>query len=236
MSKVGAFAKVYIIVIYTFSVALIGAYVYLAGHASLELEKTFTNIYENDGWGGGSGPGSDQKNAKPYLKILQDYVDAKDIKTIYDLGCGDWRLTSTITIDDSKSYYGYDVVKSVVDENREKYHKPNVSFYHIAKLHEFEDKKGDLLIVKDVIQHWPNKEVEFFIDRILPNFKYALIVNDYSSSNSNSNINYGGCRAINLEHAPFNMGDQLSILTDYQSHGLSKRVYLYTNRRELQKN
>ena len=103
-------------------------------------------------------------------------------------------------------------------------------------MEEFEHKQGDLLVVKDVIQHWPNKEVKFLIDNILPNFKYVLVTNDYHPSNSNSDIKFGRLRAINLEAEPFDINGSLTVLIDYQSYDSIKRVYLYKNNNALRKN
>ena len=58
--------------------------------------EAFIEIYDKDLWGNGSGPGSTPENAEPYLKLLQTYLDSSDIHSIFDLGCGDWRLMSTL--------------------------------------------------------------------------------------------------------------------------------------------
>jgi hypothetical protein len=197
--------------------------------ASVVPEQIFTRIYATNGWGKGSGPGSDPNNAKPYLSLLQTYLNHHDINTIYDLGCGDWQLMSVLKIPGYKKYHGYDLVKNIIDFNIENYQQANVSFYHIHDLSEFKGKSGDLLIVKDVIQHWPNTDIIIFIKEILPRFKYALITNDYSDIKFNQKIAYGMVKEINLEGEPFNMKEDITILLDYQAHNTRKRVYLYKN-------
>ena len=191
--------------------------------------QVFTEIYDKNLWNEGSGPGSDPQNAEPYLQFLQTYFNNADIHSIFDLGCGDWRLMDTITIPDSKIYEGFDVVSSVINTNIRDYQKHNVTFHLIKDIKEFQNQHGDLLVVKDVIQHWPNHQIQYFLKTILPNFKYALITNDFDPSNSNKDISFGSWRFINLEVAPFNVGKDFKIVLDYTAHGLTKRVYMYTN-------
>lgn len=193
----------------------------------LPEELVFTKIYDQILWGGGSGFGSNPIYAQPYLKLLQSYLDDPKFKSIIDLGCGDWQLMRELKIPDTKIYIGFDLVKSVVDNNIRSFQKENISFFHIHKLANLTNQNGDLIIVKDVLIHCTNQEIKYFFRKILPNFKHALITNDYSTTDNNSEISTGEFRAIDLEANPFNM-TSLRILLDYPAHGAIKRVYLYT--------
>lgn len=165
------------------------------------------------------------------MELLQVYFNDPKIKTVFDLGCGDWRLMSAINVPDDKIYEGFDLVKSVIKDNVRSYKKSNIRFHHIHELSDFKKEKGDLLVVKDVMQHWPNEEIRYFINNILPNFKYALLTNDYSIPNFydiNNDIIHGEWRLLDLEKEPFNLKNIETIL-DYTAHGVLKRVYLYKN-------
>ena len=85
------------------------------------------------------------------------------------------------------------------------------------------------MIVKDVLQHWPNHDIQYFLKNILPKFRYALITNDYKENAMNWDINIGGYRPINLEEKPFQFKHDLSVILDYPGSRTIKRVYLYTN-------
>ena len=63
-----------------------------------------------------------------------------------------------------------------------------------------EDMKesGDLIIIKDVMQHWPNKEVDYFLKTIVPRFKYALLTNDMTNG-TQGDITFGGYRLLNFD-------------------------------------
>ncbi len=190
-------------------------------------EYRFSKIYQSNEWGK-SGPGSDPANAVPYLQILQQFFDDERFHTIVDLGSGDWRLMEKINIPSNKIYKGFDIVGTVIRDAQNKHSRDNVRFYHIHTLEEFKNEKADLLIIKDVMHHWSNESIKYFIKNILPNFKYALITNDYETLKVNSDIKAGHFRPIDIEAEPFNIKN-LELLTTYRSHGVNKRVYLYSN-------
>lgn len=193
------------------------------------MTSSFTQVYASKRWGVGSGEGSNPKNAEPYLQLLQQYLSDPRLQSIVDLGCGDWQLMRTMQLSDAKQYEGFDVVKSIIENDTKHYQKPNVNFYLISGLGDFKTKNKDLLIVKDVLQHWPNHDIHYFLTHVLPKFRYALITNDYMRNNTNGDINTGEYRPIDLTAVPFNFKAHLSVLLDYSVHGATKRVYLYTN-------
>lgn len=214
-------------------ILVVASFLYLknASNNAKNEQFVFTRIYENHLWGDGSGPGSVPANAEPYLQILQEYIDSPKIHTIVDLGCGDWRLMEKIKFPESKTYNGFDLVNSLIESHKIKYQKPNIHFHHIDNIKDFANQKGDLLIVKDVIQHWPNEQIQYLIQNILPNFKYAFITNDYSNHRANFDINLGDHRPIDLEAEPFYLQKNIKVLLDYSAHDSSfKRIYLLSTK------
>ncbi|HSX20388.1 MAG TPA: class I SAM-dependent methyltransferase [Gammaproteobacteria bacterium] len=193
--------------------------------------QVFSEIYATDEWQGGSGPGSNPQNAAPYMTLLQQYFYDPRFNVIVDLGCGDWQIMRNIQIPDGKKYLGFDVVPSVIETNERQFTKSNVGFYHITGLRAFKAKNisGDLLIVKDVMQHWPFSEIEYFIMKILPNFKYALITNQYEINDPlhNRDMPMGPYHSLGLLGPPFNLRHATPIMEyDGPDH---KQVLLYVN-------
>jgi hypothetical protein len=83
-------------------------------------EQIFTSIYENCMWGnnnnneykGSSGGGSDvYLNKDTYVLFLKNFINTNSIKTVVDLGCGDFRCGKLIYDDLNVLYSGYDVYK-----------------------------------------------------------------------------------------------------------------------------
>ena len=56
------------------------------------LNNRFVDIYANNEWGSGSGQGSLDVHTKGYQNFLQYFLEQKNISSVVDMGCGDWRL------------------------------------------------------------------------------------------------------------------------------------------------
>jgi hypothetical protein len=159
-----------------------------------DYQTPFSNIYEHKVWnrdGPLSGPGSDACKGLKYLLYLQHFINRPEIKTIVEIGFGDWEMMQHILLE-HKSYIGFEVVQQIKRESTY-----NLEYRIVKGLREV-NESGDLLIVRDVMQHWPTPEIDYFIDNILPNFRYALLTNDYAPQQNNYDISPGGYRPINL--------------------------------------
>jgi SAM-dependent methyltransferase len=141
----------------------------------LEHKEHFSRIYSTNEWGG-SGSGSFPENTQEYRSFLTEFINQNNVKTVYDFGCGDWQFSKLI--DWSNIHYiGVDCVLDLINKHKQNYQKENIEFLHINTPKDFYNYKGDLLILKDVLQHWRNKEITTFLDAIIENFKYVLITN-----------------------------------------------------------
>lgn len=84
----------------------------------MDCEVLFTNIYEKESWGktmcssfsGSSGGGSNLSsyNLEIYIPFIQRFITNNNIKSVTDLGCGDFRCGEIIYKDLDITYYGYD--------------------------------------------------------------------------------------------------------------------------------
>ncbi len=174
------------------------------------LGKQFDAIYSVNRWGNGSGAGSLPQVTAGYRDFLQNFIAQHDIKTIADVGCGDWQFSRLMDFS-AVRYTGYDVSSIVIEQNTKLYSKDNIQF--VLYNGDFESiAPADLLICKDVLQHLPNTYIQNFL-KILPKFKYALITNDIDDvhpQNNNADIPVaGGFRPIDLRAEPFNCSGEL---------------------------
>lgn len=168
----------------------------------------FIEIYENNKWGHGSGPGSLPSQTKRYRHFLQKFLRQQQITSVTDMGCGDWQFSKLL--DWSKiSYQGYDIVPSIIDQNRRLFSQPNISF-HLYSGNSDELPQADLLIVKDVLQHLPNETI-FAMLPSLSKYRYALITNCVNPKGTtiNNDIEMGGFRYLDLRLPPFNLSAKL---------------------------
>ena len=168
---------------------------------------------------------------RPFIDYLQNFIVEHNISTIVDMGCGYGELLKGLNLPENTAYLGLDIVDSVIAYNKLHYERTNVSYDTVDDIKDLSKYKGDLLILKDVIQHWSNDSIAYAKDHILPNFKYAIIVNDIyfpSQGPVNSEIKTGDSRPLNLEISPFYM--KLKLVRDYKAKTPRiKRIYLYEN-------
>jgi len=148
-------------------------------------KELFSHIYAKNVWGNGSGSGSGPKYCLKYMKLLQKLIKKKKIKNVLDLGCGDWQFSQYMDWGSLDSYVGLDVVSSVVERNKEMFGKKNIAFHkcdisNVGKIEPFFGKEEQLVIIKDVLMHWKNEEIENWIHRVmkLP-FRYLLVTNSW---------------------------------------------------------
>jgi len=196
-------------------------------------EKVFTEIYDKCIWGtdaenkGTSGSGSTIENNQIYMDFLQNFIQYNTIKSVVDLGCGDWMFSQKINWYNAK-YHGIDVVKPVIEKNKKKFSSSNIIFTHggIEKLENI--SPADLLLCKDVLQHIPNEEIIKFL-KYISKFKYCLITNDihYGGINQPVPESPNNYRGIDLTQPPFNVKG-VKILT-YLSGGHLKQILLIIN-------
>jgi hypothetical protein len=179
------------------------------------MDKVFTDIYENCHWGnnkvasykGSSGGGSDiEFNINTYVPFITKYIIDNNIKTIVDLGCGDFRCGPLIYNDLTNiTYYGYDAYNGVILHNKRNQASPKYNFFHLDFFNKKEDiVSADLCILKDVLQHWPTKDIYTFLDYIVQSkkFKHILICNCRNQTNDNMDIHIGGWRPLSFKFLP----------------------------------
>jgi SAM-dependent methyltransferase len=167
----------------------------------------FTQIYDSNAWGCGSGHSSPAYSA-PYMAMLADFMRNNGVRTVVDLGCGDWQHSRAMDWSGIR-YRGFDVVESVIAANTKRFSSDTVTFHLLRQMAELPD--ADLVICKDVLQHVPNADVAAHLDLLLHHYKFAIITNDISCTrdgcaedNTNLDIPVGAYRQLQLDLPPFN--------------------------------
>ena len=181
------------------------------------MKIQFEKIYKEHTWEFGSGEGSLEKHTKGYRQFLQKFLFSNNIKSVVDFGCGDFQFSKLINWD-SIQYKGIDIVESVINRNKNIHESINIRFYFSNN--NFKNiPNADLLIVKDVLQHWSNQSIIEFLP-IIKNYKFVLITNcvgvDPLHKTINNDIEDGSFRCLDLMKPPFSINAQ--------------EVYSFTNR------
>lgn len=191
-----------------------------AQRETADAAQAFSEIYRQNTWRGvsRSGIGSDPAQMAPYLSALKGTLDELCIDSVVDVGCGDWAFSRHVDWRDIR-YVGVDVVPEAVATLRGQFQRDSVSFVCANALKDTLPD-AELLVMKDVLQHWPTESVKSFLASKLSGFRYALLTNDIaqyerfgwrrgfatkSLGNLNGDIEMGGWRPIDLRAAPFNL-------------------------------
>jgi SAM-dependent methyltransferase len=133
-----------------------------------DLATLFSRIYHENMWGGekgefNSGPGSDDFVGTAYAQVIRDYIRKHQIKSVVDIGCGDFRIARQFITDDI-DYTGIDVVPSLIENNQRLYGKSNVRFLHIDATRE-PIPDADLCTIRQVLQHLSNEHIRSILDK-----------------------------------------------------------------------
>jgi SAM-dependent methyltransferase len=177
----------------------------------LSVQERFENIYAQNLWGSGSGEGSLPISTKGYARFLQIFLRINRVASTVDLGCGDWQFSRFIDWSGMR-YRGFDIVRPVIEQNRKLYTRAGVDF-DVSPEQFDELPNADLLIVKDVLQHWSNAAIERFLPT-LKRYPLALLTNCIEprrrkfwkkSATNNSDIDDGDFRYLDLRKPPFSL-------------------------------
>jgi len=185
----------------------------------MSYKQIFTTIYENHLFGSKesrSGQGSNLEDTKFLREKLKEVIKEKEIRSVVDIPCGDFNWMKEIVFN-FDSYIGGDIVKECVDTNNEQYSNKRIKFIEFDLLNDA-IPDGDLLIVRDVIGHFPIEDGKKIVDNILKsNCKYLFSTtwakktengwgkcNKIEVDRQNEGVEYGRFYPVNLMDEPFN--------------------------------
>jgi SAM-dependent methyltransferase len=163
----------------------------------------FTRAYKDGQWHNGSGSGSSPVNTETYRAFLQAYMEGAGVRSVLDAGCGDWQFSRLIDWTGLDRYIGIDLVDDVVLANTLKYfraHSPVITFTRADFLQMDRPPAADLVLVKDLVQHWPDAAVHELGRRLAG--RRALITYDLDTG-PHRDIPPGGYRGLDLTAGPF---------------------------------
>ena len=138
-----------------------------------------TQIYEQHLWGGSefdfySGDGSHQPEiVVPYVNAVSSFLSEFDPPiTVCDLGCGDFNIGKQL-LSFVQKYNAVDIVENLIKHNTHKFKASHLTF-HCLDIAKDELPKADVVIIRQVLQHLSNKEVQQVLQK-LRNYKYVIL-------------------------------------------------------------
>lgn len=153
----------------------------------LTIAHAFSEIYRKKFWGidGAlpycSGSGSRGPAVQAYVDFLRIFIERHKIRSIIDLGCGDFVVGGQIAPEVDR-YVGVDVVPELIEHLRRTYKARGLEFLCLD-ITKDELPDADLCLVRQVFKHLSNDEIASALSRrILPGgFKYILVSEHHPS-------------------------------------------------------
>ena len=134
-------------------------------------EEIFTYIYRNRLWGGEgehgfrSGTGSLPEHARAYEDYVVALVKRLAIRSILDVGCGDFQVSRRILerLEPEIRYLGTDVVAELIRRNAERHGSERIRFETVRGGASYPE--ADLVLIRQVLQHNDNRAVAAILER-----------------------------------------------------------------------
>lgn len=188
-----------------------------SANSSKDLSSVFSKIYRTKAWGDSpdkffSGPGSNIEYCQDYIEFVKRFISEHSIKSIIDIGCGDFRISSQI-LSPETTYVGLDTVKELIDYNQDRFGTSKVSF----KCQDATSgtlPNGELCLVRQVFQHLSNRDIASILSKIAA-FKYVIVTEHFPNSlampnidiDSGASIRHAKKSAVQIDKPPFNVSN-----------------------------
>ncbi len=156
----------------------------------------FDRVYKDKLWGEDSegtaisGSGStDPDVVDPYVSKISRFLSHIKPSAIVDLGCGDFNVSKNFAGLTDK-YIACDVSKEILDIAKSKFsHLENVEF-KLLDITLDPLPKGDVCIVRQVLQHLSNADIQRFIDKLNNKKPYKyVVITEHIPSNTDFKAN-----------------------------------------------
>jgi hypothetical protein len=141
----------------------------------------FDEIYKKRVWGDGqmsplSGSGSLPDNAKPYVDYVKAKISELNIKSVVDVGHGDWSMWEHYKFD-QVTYIGIEVSSQAHEIAKNRNAATNKQFILEDLIVSRRVPECDLIISKDCLQHLPNRDVEELLG-LFSKANFVILCND----------------------------------------------------------
>jgi SAM-dependent methyltransferase len=155
-----------------------------------------------------SGPGSWLSNAQATIRFVGDVVRQNPIRSILDLGCGDWNWFRKVEIVDV-AYLGWDADAEMIRANREAFGNERVDFA-VKDIASEEYPSVDLIICRDVLFHMEMDLAQRVIAKARQRCRYFVATSFPQVPRNTGPSRYTdfddwGFYPINLNIAPFHL-------------------------------
>ena len=184
------------------------------------LKDIFSDIYHRRAWGqceSVSGPGSGVARTAVFRDEVAVLLKEINARTVLDAGCGDFNWMKHVRLD-LEQYIGVDVVPELISANQREYGNAVRAFLDVDITR---DKlpRVDVILSRDCLVHFSFKDIFGAIQNFKESGSTYLLATTFKSVNTNTDINTGEWRALNLQIFPFNFREPLKLIDEKRTHG-----------------
>lgn len=170
------------------------------------VEDLFTRVYSRNSWQDSesrSGPGSNLENTARVRAELPGLLRKLEAKALLDIPCGDLYWIKDLDLGVEK-YIGADIVREIVERNKEKFGSAARLFIHLDLLKD-ELPRVDVVLCRDCLVHFSNADVIRALQNMKKSQSRYLLTTSFSSTAVNEDIVIGEWRPLNLQAPPMSL-------------------------------
>jgi hypothetical protein len=175
----------------------------------------FRNIYLRNWWGSTesiSGCGSEFHRTSSVRRGLVEWCLNNHISSIFDAPCGDFNWMKDVVCRANLMYLGGDIVPELIQKNEEN-REDRCSFVAFDILND-SPPNVEAWLCRDVLFHFPNAAIERVLERFKNSNIRFLLTTHFEKTTSNSDIDFGRYRPVNLCYPPFNWPRPIYLISD----------------------
>lgn len=177
-------------------------------------DEVFETIYKENHWQDKesiSGTGSNEKSTVEVVRIVNQVLGERNIKTLLDIPCGDFNWMKKVKLS-GIDYLGGEIIQSLIEQNSRKFSTASISFQKL-NLVTSPLPSVDLILIRDCLVHFSYADIHKAISNIKKSGSKYLLTTTFPD-HKNYNIITGDWRPINLELSPFDLPPSLAIYNE----------------------
>lgn len=178
-------------------------------------KEIFTEIEKKNVWHeeeSVSGFGSALAQVKTVIEELPKVIKELNIKTIFDIPCGDFNWFKEINLSNN-IYWGGDIVEDIIHRNNQKYKSDNINFVQFNMLEDIQESM-DLVFCRDCLVHLSIMDIWKSLSNIQKSNSRYLMTTTFTQEEKNNDIVTGGWRPLNFMKTPFNFPEPILIINE----------------------
>jgi len=186
-----------------------------AALSELSIEERFARIYQTNLWFDAesrSGTGSNLDETAQLRASLPPLLRRLNARRLLDVPCGDFNWMSHVDLSGIE-YIGGDIVKPLIEANRERYESPARRFMKVDVI-KGHLPQADVILCRDCLVHFSFANIISAFRTMKSSGADYLLTTTFPAREVNKNIVDGDWRPLNLEASPFVLPAPINVIVE----------------------